>query len=89
MIKNASGEEAKKYIRTAYRKTSVIGYGGTVAIRKFEKATEVNCGRGGRDHNIKVRQLINLINNSLKKNGMTIQERKYLLKELRALKEVL
>lgn len=89
LIKNAPGEESKKYIRTAYRKTSVIGDGGTVAIRKFEKATGLNCGRGGRDHSIKVSQLINLINNALKKNDMEIKEREYLLEELRVLKEVL
>lgn len=37
LIKNAPGEEAKKYIRTAYRKTSVIGDGGQLQFEGSRK----------------------------------------------------
>lgn len=89
LMKNAAGEEAKKYIRTAYRKSSVIGDGGAVAIRKFEKATGLNCGRNNNDHSLKVKELINLINNSLRKNNLSVAEKEYLQIELEALKKVL
>lgn len=89
LMKNAPGEEAKKYIRTAYRKSSIIGDGGTVAIRKFEKATGLNCGRNGHNHSMKAEQLVNLINNSLKKDSLSISEKEYLNKELRALEKVI
>jgi hypothetical protein len=67
LMEDAPDEEAKKYIRTAYRKSAIIADGGTVAIRKFEKATGLSCGRNGRDHSVKTNQLINLINNSIRK----------------------
>lgn len=89
LMDNAPGEEAKKYIRTAYRKSSVIGDGGTVAIRKFEKATGLNCGRNNNDHSLKVKERINLINNSLRKNSLSVAEKEYLQIELEALKKEL
>lgn len=87
LMTKAPGEEAKKYIRTAYRKHSIIGDGGTADIRKFEIETGLKLGRNGRTHEQKVNELINLIQNSLKKN-VTEEERQYLLSELSKLKGV-
>ncbi|MGI6212709.1 MAG: hypothetical protein ACOYJJ_09035 [Anaerovoracaceae bacterium] len=86
LMRDAPGEEAKKYIRTAYRKGSVIGDGGTVAIRKFEKATGLNCGRNGNDHSKKVADLIRQIEKSLKRD-VSRSEKKYLESELEKLKK--
>ena len=54
-----------------------------------EKATGLNCGRNGHDHSMKAEQLVNLINNSLKKDSLTISEKEYLNKDLRALEKVI
>jgi hypothetical protein len=54
-----------------------------------EKATGLNCGRNGHDHSMKEEQLVNLINNSLKKDSLTISEKEYLNKDLRALEKVI
>lgn len=87
LMQQATGEEAKRYIRTAYRRTSIIGDGGTVDVRRFEKATGINLGRGGGTHQKKVEDLIRQINRSLAKS-INDEERRYLLEELRKLQEV-
>lgn len=86
-LKNAEGEEAKKFIRTAYRKTAIIGDGGTAAVRKFEKATGLNLGRNHHNHSKKVNDLVRQINNSLEKT-MSENDKKFLLQRLKELKEV-
>ena len=87
LMQNAVGEESKKYIRTAYRRSSIIGDGGTVAVREFEKATGLNLGRNGRNHEKKVEDLINQVKKSLTK-PIQDSERKYLEQELKKLEEV-
>ena len=67
-LKSVKSEEAKRYIITDYRKSSFIGDGGTAAIRKFEIATGLNCGRNGGNHEKKVYDLIHQINKILLKN---------------------
>ncbi len=80
LIDNASGEESKKYIRTAYRKSAIIGDGGTADVRKFEIATGRLLGRNGRSHAQKIKELINLIDKSLR-NNISESERQYLQDE--------
>lgn len=87
LLEKAEGEEAKKYIRTAYRKSSIIGDGGTADVRRFEKETGRNLGRNGKTHSKKVDDLINQINNSLRQN-LSENDRIFLEKELKKLKEV-
>jgi hypothetical protein len=90
LLNNMDGDGAKKYIKDAYRPKSFIGDGGTVDIRKFEKATGRNCGRKGNSHSQKVDDLINEINNILndKDFKMTEHDKNYLLHELRKLRKV-
>jgi len=80
-------EEAKKVIRADYRKKSFIGDGGTADIRRFEKETGINCGRQGRNHAIKVKDLINQINKVLSKK-LPPDDIILLNKQLAKLKEV-
>lgn len=87
LMAEADGEEVKKYIRTAYRKTSIIGDGGTVDIRRCELETGLKLGRNGGDHQKKVEQLINLINHVINK-PMSPHDKAYLLSELRKLEEI-
>ena len=87
LMQHAEGEEAKKYIRTAYRKKSIIGDGGTVAVRKFEKATGLNLGRNGKDHSKKVNDLVRQLTKSLE-NEMSDSDKRFLMSELKKLKEV-
>ena len=58
-------ESAKRYIISDFRRSSFIGDGSTAAMREFELSTGLNCGRNGRDHSIKVRDLIHQINKKL------------------------
>lgn len=83
----AVGEEAKKYIRTAFRKTSLIGNGGTADVRRFEKQTGINLGRNNNNHAKKVEDLIRQLENSLTK-PMSDKDRLFLESELAQLKQV-
>ena len=67
-LESVKSAEAKNYIRADFRKTSFIGDGGTAAIRRFEKETGLNCGRKGKDHSVKVSDLIRQINRTLLKD---------------------
>lgn len=87
LMEKVSGEEAKKYIRTAYRKSSIIGDGGTADVRRFEKATGRNLGRNGATHAKKVDDLVRQIEKSLTKD-VSSEDRKMLESELKKLKEV-
>lgn len=83
----AEGEEAKKYIRTAFRKTSLIGNGGTADVRRFEKQTGINLGRNNNNHAKKVEDLIRQLEKSLTK-PMSDKDRLFLESELAKLKQV-
>ncbi|MDO4834543.1 MAG: hypothetical protein Q4A40_05855 [Bacillota bacterium] len=83
----AEGEEAKKYIRTAYRKTSLIGNGGTADVRRFEKQTRIDLGRNNNNHAKKVEDLIRQLEKSLMK-PMSDKDRLFLESELAKLKQV-
>ena len=83
----AEGEEAKKYIRTAFRKTSLIGNGGTADVRRFEKQTGINLGRNNNNHAKKVEDLIRQLEKSLTK-PMSDTDRLFLESELAKLKQV-
>lgn len=48
LLKQPYCEEMMQYIRSDYRKKSFIGDGGTAEVRRFEIATGLNCGRGGK-----------------------------------------
>ena len=87
LIRKAEGEEAKKYVRTAYRKSSIIGDGGTVDVRRFELTTGRNLGRNGRTHAKKVDDLVKQVNKSLTKE-MGLADREFLESELEKLLEV-
>ena len=67
-LNEAKSEEAIRYIKADFRKKSFIGDGSTAAIRKFEIATGLNCGRNGGNHAIKVEDLKKQINKSLLKD---------------------
>lgn len=86
-MKATEGEEAKKYIRTAYRKTSIIGNGGTADVRRFEKQTGINLGRNNNNHAKKVEDLIRQLEKSLMK-PMSDKDRLFLESELAKLKQV-
>lgn len=79
--------EVRKYIRTAYRKTAIIGDGSTYAIRKMEIETGLNLGRNQNNHAKKVDDLIRQISKSLSKN-LPERESRYLQNELKKLKEL-
>ena len=87
LLKTYENEPVRKYIRTAYRKSAIIGDGGTVDVRRFEKATGLNLGRAGNNHEQKVRELINQLDKTLK-TDLTNIDRKYLTSELQKLKEL-
>jgi len=87
LLSMCKSEEAKKVIRADYRKKSFIGDGGTADIRRFEKETGINCGRQGRNHAIKVKDLINQINKVLSKK-LPPDDIILLNKQLAKLKEV-
>ena len=87
LMQHADGEEAKKYIRTAYRKKSIIGDGGTVAVRNFEKTTGLNLGRDGRNHSKKIDDLVRQVTKSLRVE-MSDNDKGFLISELKKLKEV-
>ena len=61
----AEHPETKKVIRADFRPTSFIGDGNTASIRRFEKATGLNCGRDGRTHEQKARDLSRYIEKTL------------------------
>ena len=86
-MRAAEGEEAKKYIRTAFRKTSLIGNGGTADVRRFEKQTGINLGRNNNNHAKKVEDLIRQLEKSLTK-PMSDKDRLFLESELAKLKQV-
>lgn len=87
LIKQYTNEESRKFIRTAYRKSSVVGDGGTYDIRKMELETGLNLGRNNRSHAKKVEDLKRQLNKSLKKD-LPQKDREYLEKELEKLKEL-
>lgn len=87
LLHKVEGEEAKKYVRTAYRKSSIIGDGGTVDVRRFELTTGRNLGRNGRTHAKKIDDLIKQVNKSLTKE-MGPADREFLESELEKLLEV-
>lgn len=87
LMEKYTDPEVKKYIRTAYRKTAIIGDGSTYSIRKMEKETHLNLGRNGKNHNKKVNDLIRQIEKSLKK-PMQDKDKEFLENELKRLKEV-
>ena len=64
-LEKAEGEEAKRYIKADFRRTSFIGDGSTAAIREFEIATGLNCGRDGNSHAKKVEDLTKQIKKAL------------------------
>ena len=68
LIKKAESNDLIGYIKTDFRRTSFIGDGSTAAIREFEIATGLNCGRDGRDHSTKIEDLKRQINKLLLKN---------------------
>lgn len=84
---NADGEEVKRFIRISYRKSSIIGDGGTAAVRRFEKETGLNLGRNGKNHAKKVSDLIRQIKKSLLKD-MTDLDRQFLEERLQKLLDV-
>ncbi len=45
-----------------YRKSSIIGDGGTAAVIRFEKATGRNLGRNGKNHIQKGRDMLSYLN---------------------------
>ena len=61
-------KEAKDVIRADFRPTSFIGRGNTADARKFEKATGLNCGRDGKSHAQKVKDLCRFIEKTLLKD---------------------
>lgn len=68
LLAAAQSSEAKAYIKTDFRKKSFIGDGSTAAIREFELATGLNCGRNGGNHAQKVLDLTNQIRKTLLKD---------------------
>lgn len=68
LLQRTKSEEVHNYIRSDYRKTSFIGDGSTAAIREFEIATGLNCGRNGNSHAQKVEDLSRQINKLLLKD---------------------
>lgn len=68
MLQKTESEEAHNYIRSDFRKTSFIGDGSTAAIREFEIATGLNCGRNGNSHAQKVEDLSRSLNKLLLKD---------------------
>lgn len=68
LLQRTESEEVHNYIRSDYRKTSFIGDGSTAAIREFEIATGLNCGRNGNSHAQKIEDLSRQINKLLLKD---------------------
>lgn len=68
LLQRTESEEVHNYIRSDFRKTSFIGDGSTAAVREFEIATGLNCGRNGNSHAQKVEDLSRQINKLLLKD---------------------
>ncbi|MBO5514200.1 MAG: hypothetical protein J5961_06400 [Mogibacterium sp.] len=68
LLQRTESEEVHNYIRSDFRKTSFIGDGSTAAVREFEIATGLNCGRNGNSHAKKVEDLSRQINKLLLKD---------------------
>lgn len=86
-LNSLESQTAKRIIITDYRKTSFIGDGGTVDIRKFEKTTGLNCGRNGNNHKQKINDLINQTKKALLKD-LPQNDRFFLENYLKRLMEV-
>lgn len=67
LLQITESEEAHNYIHADFRKSSFIGDGSTAAVREFEKATGLNCGRNGNSHAQKAEDLSRQINKLLLK----------------------
>lgn len=80
-------EAVRGYIKSDYRKSSFIGDGSTAAIRRFEIATGLNCGRNGNSHRQKVKDLITQIHRCIKLD-LPESDRQILEEHLDWLKEV-
>lgn len=87
LIKQYTHEESRKFIRTSYRKSAVVGDGGTYDIRKMELETGLNLGRNNRNHAKKAEDLERQLNKSLQKD-LPEKDRNYLEKELKKLMEL-
>ena len=88
LLNEAISEEAKRYIRSDYRRTSFIGNGSTAAILKFEKETGLNCAREGRNHQKKAEDLVRQLQKILLHN-LPESDRIMLQKELSDLEKVI
>ena len=64
-LEKCQSNEAKRYIKSDFRKGSFIGDGPTADIRRFEIETGLNCGRNGKPHIQKVKDLKRQINKTL------------------------
>ena len=86
-LNKAESDTVKKYIKTDYRPTSFIGDGSTADIRKFEIETGLNCGRDGKDHSVKVGDLIRQLRKALLQ-PLSENDRIFLEKQLEKLIDV-
>ena len=57
-----SNSRLKNAVNQLYRKSSIIGDGGTAAVIRFEKATGRNLGRNGKNHIQKGRDMLSYLN---------------------------
>lgn len=64
-------------MRTSYRKRAIIDDGGTVDVRRFEKASGLNLGRNGKNHSKKIDDLVRQVIKSLEKD-MSENDRRFL-----------
>lgn len=61
-MSSVSNSKLKNAVNQLYRKSSIIGDGGTAAVIRFEKATGRNLGRNGKSHTQKGKDMLAYLN---------------------------
>lgn len=88
-IASVSNSKLKNAVNQLYRKSSIIGDGGTAAVIRFEKATGRNLGRNGKSHIQKGKDMLTYLNRIVSSENLNQSDRSIAKKLISDLKTAL